>query len=103
MDHEVIPCSPKTCDWLSNLSRDTLQFLSRRKCQSNLDDRGPQKAYIQAYTNHRHDPTCLYGDRGRIGYFAATKSADHGKEIPFEYFKSFFIFFIFGLVWKMLF
>ena len=24
MDHEVIPCSPKICDWLLNSSRDHL-------------------------------------------------------------------------------
>ena len=48
MNHEVIPCSPKICDWPLNSSWDHFGLHQGKKCQSDHEAQGPQKVYFQS-------------------------------------------------------
>ena len=56
MDHEVVPCSSKTCHWLSNSVWDHFGLRREKKCKSDHATWGPQKAYLNAYIIHCHGP-----------------------------------------------
>ena len=53
MDHEVIRCSSKVCDWPFNLFHDWFglhqEERRKKKCKSDHGTWGLQKAYCQAY------------------------------------------------------
>jgi hypothetical protein len=60
MDHEVIPCYPKVCDWPLNLSSGHFSLYQGQKiCKRDSLSKDLQKAYFQAYIIQCHGSTCF--------------------------------------------
>jgi hypothetical protein len=56
MDHEVVPCSPKLCDWPLNSSWDHFGLHQGKNYQEDHETWGPQEACFQPYITHCTGP-----------------------------------------------
>ena len=45
MDHEVVPCSPKTCDWALNLFRTTLVYIKGKRTEWPWGSKSPKSIF----------------------------------------------------------
>ena len=81
MVHEVVPCSPKICDWVLNLSRDHFGLYQGKKGRVAMGFEVPNRLVFHACIIHCHGPVGFVLRKAKE-IIPLQKSWDHGNETP---------------------
>jgi hypothetical protein len=94
MDHEVIPCSSKICDWPLNLSQDHFGLHQEKNVRVTMQLEISERPIFRSILFHCHGPTCFVVGEGREVLWLQM-SRDHDRDLPniyiYIYGQTFFI------------